>query len=74
MRYGTYTNSNGMVEIVVSEGTAYVVFSKSCNTGIDIASVSEGDTFYEGVGEEIKGVFDSYDEAVNFTNRTFFRG
>ena len=41
------------------EGPAYIVASVGMNTGLDIIEVPEGESWREGVGEELKFVADS---------------
>lgn len=71
MEYGKESLGHMRDESPVIEGPAYIVASVGMNTGLDIIEVPEGESWREGVGEEIKFVADSYEEARRFLRKTY---
>lgn len=53
------------------EGYSWVVYSCGMGTGIEIDEIAPGQEWYEGVGEEEKGRFSSYEAAREFCQRTY---
>lgn len=71
MEYKKETSGRMREESRGIEGPAYIVASVGMNTGLDIIEVPEGESWREGVGEELKFVADSYEEAKRFMRKTY---
>ncbi len=67
-----YTEENGRPEYVVTEGTAFIAFVVMGGSGFRVDVVEAGESWFEGIGEEVVTVAESYQEANDYIERTYF--
>ena len=67
-----YTDSDGRPEYVVTEGTAYIAFVVMGGSGFRVDAVDAGNSWFEGAGEEVVTVAESYEEANDYIQKTYF--
>lgn len=71
MKYTTTSNDDNRMEYHITEGNAYIAFVTMGGAGFRVDEVKEGETWYEGVGEEVCIVADSEDAAYDYIRRVY---
>ena len=66
MKYDISRDSHGADTIVVKEGPVFIGFIELGGSGFRIDEVRTGDTWYEGVGQEIVVIENSYEAAEKY--------